>query len=294
MLLVAGGQLDPNIGALLRRCLQRRENFKELLVGPQLRPRIHLDIERQMLTLDGIPLSPTSCFIRHDVFLHEATRSMHDTAASLNWYFTVRGYVLSNPTIRLLNRRSYSSENNKIENLLLAKRCGLPVPPTIITNDLDSLSEGDEDLIQKPVAGGSLTTTLRDHVQSREQVAAEFPRFIQRRLLRPEIRVYQIGDALFGYELSSQALDYRSAHDVTIQPCAVHAEVVEPLQRLATMLGLDFSASDFMRDETGQLYFLEINTQPMFAAFDRVSDGRLCDAILDHLTKRGDEIDARL
>jgi hypothetical protein len=42
-----------------------------------------------------------------------------------------------------------------------------------------------------------------------------------------------------------------------------------------------------MRDpKTGEFVFLEVNSQPMFAAFDRVSGGKLCDAIIDHLSAR--------
>ncbi len=35
--------------------------------------------------------------------------------------------------------------------------------------------------------------------------------------------------------------------------------------------------------ETEELLFLEVNTQPMFAAFDQTVDGMLCDAIIDYL-----------
>ena len=38
-----------------------------------------------------------------------------------------------------------------------------------------------------------------------------------------------------------------------------------------------------MRNKDGAYCFLEVNTQPMFAAFDAVIGGRLCDAIIDHL-----------
>ena len=49
---------------------------------------------------------------------------------------------------------------------------------------------------------------------------------------------------------------------------------------------LDEAAADFMRDDaTGEWCFLEVNSQPMFAAFDDVCDGRLCDAMIDHLLK---------
>jgi glutathione synthase/RimK-type ligase-like ATP-grasp enzyme len=52
-------------------------------------------------------------------------------------------------------------------------------------------------------------------------------------------------------------------------------------------VGLDFAAADFMRDPRGGEHrFLEVNSQPMFAAFDAVCGGRLCDAIIDALAPR--------
>jgi hypothetical protein len=42
-----------------------------------------------------------------------------------------------------------------------------------------------------------------------------------------------------------------------------------------------------MRTADGEWTFLEVNSQPMFAAFDKAADGRLCDAILDWLHPDG-------
>jgi hypothetical protein len=64
------------------------------------------------------------------------------------------------------------------------------------------------------------------------------------------------------------------------------SEVSERLIGLCDMLGLDFAAADFMRHpETGAPVFLEVNSQPMFAAFDKIEDGRMSDAIIDTLSK---------
>lgn len=66
------------------------------------------------------------------------------------------------------------------------------------------------------------------------------------------------------------------------------AEVPQPegaaLTRLCDRLGLDFAAADFMTDRDGRRVFLEVNSQPMFAAFDRVAGGALSDAIIDALS----------
>jgi D-alanine-D-alanine ligase-like ATP-grasp enzyme len=42
---------------------------------------------------------------------------------------------------------------------------------------------------------------------------------------------------------------------------------------------------DFKTDPgTGRLLFLEVNTGPMFAAFNHASNGKLCDAMIEQLS----------
>lgn len=283
MILVAGGQLDVNIGTLLKRILERRLEFRDLLVGPSLIPRVTFDFASDAIVLNGQAVEPTSCFIRHDVFLHQQTRKEGDFTAALNWFYAIRGWSLSRPGIRLFNRHSYLSENNKIENLGLAVQAGLLVPETIVTNEFEARFADRDGWIQKPVAGGEYTTLLSAFTADGTEKPASFPRFVQRRLHRPELRVYRIGEALLGFHLRSDDLDYREKQRVEIQAAPVPAELRQPLFKLCDTLGLDFSAADFMKDESGNYRFLEVNSQPMFAAFDRVAEGELCDKILDHL-----------
>ena len=64
----------------------------------------------------------------------------------------------------------------------------------------------------------------------------------------------------------------------------VPADLVEKLTHLSDHLGLDFAAADFKTDaRSGELQFLEINTNPMFAGFDQIAAGALSDALLKHL-----------
>lgn len=290
MLLVAGGQLDQNIGRLLKRVLERQVPFCDILVGPELLPRIVIDLEDEVLVVNGRALNPSGCFIRHDVFLQESIKAAAAHTAALNWYYAVRGWVLSQEGIRSFNRRSYMSENSKIHNLLCARKLGLKIPRSIVSNQpLGSIDEIEKlqnsgDWIQKPVAGGSYTTLLSDYrPQNRLD---EFPRFLQHRLLRPEMRVYNIAGKLSAFRLESPDIDYRISHNVHITSVDVPDEIKLPLVALCDELGIDFSASDFMLDDARDLTFLEINTQPMFAAFDRVVEGRLCGDIIDHLMEQ--------
>jgi hypothetical protein len=289
MIFVAGGQLDINIGTLLRRLLRRRVNFTDLLVGPELHPLLEYDLQTGILRTDRGPLTPTASFIRHDVFLQQQTTDPCAAPAALNWFYTLKGWELSRPDIIAFNRWSTSRENSKIFNLLKARQVGLQIPATIVTNDFERINRSMlGPLIQKPVAGGELTTTYDGFFSSLETAPPlkRYPRFIQPHLSRPEMRIYRVGDAVLSFSLSSDDIDYRERHKVTLAPTSAPADITEKLVALCDELGLDFAAADFMRDgSTGEWCFLEVNSQPMFAAFDDVVEGKLCDAMIDHLSK---------
>jgi hypothetical protein len=273
MLLVAGGQLDPNIGALLRECLARRVAFRDILIGPDLRPAVSIHLDGRFL-LEGEPLAITSCFVRHDVFLAQKTGAMEDSRAALNWFHAVRDWAASRPDIRLLNRHARSADEGKFGMLVKATALGLRVPRTMVSTSMSDAP--GRDAIRKPVAGGELT----EHCEPAE---LPYPYFLQERLARPELRIYRVGSRLFGFHIESPDLDYRKRHDVTLSRADVPDDIAGLLVALCDELGLDFAAADFMRSEDGSWVFLEVNSQPMFAAFDRITGGEVSGAILDWL-----------
>jgi hypothetical protein len=152
MILVAGGQLDPNIGALLKRMLARRVAFRDLLVGPELVPRFQVALDGP-LELNGEAVDPSACFVRHDVFLAERTGASTDHRAALNWFHAVRGWALSRPSVRILNRGSRGADHNKVDNLVRARAAGLAVPMTVVANMANP--DMAAPAIMKPVSGRS-------------------------------------------------------------------------------------------------------------------------------------------
>jgi hypothetical protein len=284
MILVAGGQLDFNLGTLLRRIVTRRVPFRAALVGPELTPRLTIDLARDRLALDGADVRPSACFMRYDVFLGQSLGTAEANAAALNWFAAIKGWELAHDEVRGFNKQS--TDFNKLRNLDLARCHGHTVPPTIVTNEFAAARAWSIGaLIEKPAAGGEHTGQFDRLIGSEGPTGtALYPRFVQPRLARPELRVYRIGDTLMGFSLASPDLDYRIGQRVTLERARVPTALSRPLVALCDALGLDFAAADFMRDPaSGSHVFLEVNSQPMFAAFDAVSDGRLCDAIIDHL-----------
>jgi hypothetical protein len=61
-LLIAGGQLDPNIGRVLRRVLERRLAYVDVLVGPGVVPVVSLEYPQLLLSISGRPVTAKSAF----------------------------------------------------------------------------------------------------------------------------------------------------------------------------------------------------------------------------------------
>jgi glutathione synthase/RimK-type ligase-like ATP-grasp enzyme len=210
-------------------------------------------------------------------------------AAALNWYMAIKGWELAHDDVRGFNKRALNSDN-KLSNLCLAMRHGLRVPRTLLTNEFAAARRALRGpLIEKPAAGGELTghfDALTAKLAAGTAVG-RYPRFVQPRLLRPELRVFRVGDELIGFSLRSPDLDYRAALRSRLKPARVPKALGDKFYAFCSAVGLDFAAADFMRDPRGGEHrFLEVNSQPMFAAFDAVCGGRLCDAIIDALAPR--------
>jgi len=279
MLVVAGGQYDPNIGWLLRRVIARGIPCAAILNGPDLKPDAIYDVASGVMRLNGAVLNPSGVFLRHNVFLDGYADPREAQAEALNWYGFIRGWAAGDPAIRCFNRRAAGSENNKLENLLAARAAGLRIPATVV-GCRAPLARGGA--IRKPVAGGEYTEAT-GRGGAKDPPERWRPYFHQPRLKRPELRVFAVGGKLFGIALSSPDVDYRENNNVTLKPAPVPAGVARGLRKLCSVLGLDFAAADFMLDGAGRHTFLEINTQPMFLAFDQALGGKISDAIIDHL-----------
>lgn len=290
-ILVAGGDADPNLAALLRGLHDRGIACEALLVGASSHPRVAWELKADVLRINGEERRPRAVFLRHDVFTSLAERRPEPAFRASAWYTTIAGWAHAHPDVRLFNRASALRITNKLHALKLAEEAGLEIPATLVTNDADLLTRAVEArrLVVKPVNGGDYTRDLADVLATapRRGVSLAAPSIVQERLVPPEIRVYGIGDRFFAFKLVADALDYRSTADckvLVVEEDELPRGLLEGLRALMARLGMDFGAADFKTcAETGRLLFLEINNGPMFAAFDTACGGELTGAIGDFL-----------
>ncbi|HYG63992.1 MAG TPA: hypothetical protein VEL74_15560 [Thermoanaerobaculia bacterium] len=290
-ILVAGGDRDPNLRALVETLESRGEDVFFLQVGADHNPWIAWDLASDRLTVDGEEVRPRAAFLRHDVFTNLADGRRESAYRAAAWHTAVYGWVLAHEDVRMLNRWNRFPAANKPHALHLARQCGLAIPTTLITNHLGRLDafEADRAKIVKPINGGAHTQRLHEVVgntQNRGGVAAA-PAIVQTELVPPEVRVFRVGDSFLAFKVLSEELDYRSTQQTRVEPIPVPAGLAQGLGMLTDALGMDFGAADFKTcAETGRPLFLEINTSPMFAAFNAAGRGAVTGAMADYLTGR--------
>jgi hypothetical protein len=292
LVLIAGGEADPHLLSLARRAMEREIPVVEFLTGADRTPSIAWDMQTDTLLLDGQEARPGAGFLRYDVFHTLADRRPAVEFRAQAWHTALHGWMLAHDDVRMLNR-GFGGLTNKPHVLTVAAACGLAVPRTLVTNDLELLDAmpGAEAMIAKPVPGGGFTQGVGDLLRTtpRREGKSAAPAFVQQRLVAPEVRIYGVGGRFIPYRVVSDQLDYRADDGSRVEPLPVEqidAGVLTGLARLMDRLRLDYGAADFKADaETGELVFMEVNSGPMFAGFDRVSGNAVSDAILDYLTR---------
>ena len=238
-----GKKEDPNIAALVP--------LFDIFIDQE--SHLHWDLDADKFFVNGESVTFTKYFGRSNVF-GKITDQM---AAN---YFLMRNYLLAHKNIKRLNRDYERETPTKAANLLLAKKLGLHIPKTVIGTAID-----EEDAIVKPLTGGF-------HVEQRSK--ALFTAILQKRIRGTNRRLFVIGDKTFSFEIQTTKLDYREDPDLRIAIAEFDEETIKHSKKLADEMGLSYAALDFVEN-----YFLEINSMPMFVAFDQITSGKLAKAI---------------
>ncbi len=288
LVLVAGGETDPNLVSLLRRLSQRGVRTFALQAGPDNHPVATWDLQRDTLVVDGVEIRPTGAFLRYDAFSGRQDGHPDASRRADAWFAATLGWLKAHGEVRRPNARMRDS--NKLHALHVARAVGLEVPDTLVTNDLRMLRSlaAERALVAKPVQGGDYCREIGEMLgRERETGPGTPPAIVQPRLEQPEVRIYKVGQRFLAFSMVSDLLDYRSAPTCTVVPLPlekVPAELLDGLGKLMDRFDMDFGAADFKTDPaTGRLLFLEINNSPMFAMFDRVGGGAVSDAMIDFL-----------
>ena len=279
-LLIVGGESDPNTQRVVDQAHLRGVDYVFWDTDQDSARQIAWDFTAPVIDLGEGAFRPGAMFLRYNVFAGDPAHNhaVHDTAES---------FALSWPEIKLLNRSTLGGGNNKSQNLVRARRCGFAIPETTVLAELSPLKTipaADEKII-KPLAGGDHAAVVAEVHHDDEYLSQLVPQFVQERLEGENLRVFSIGGELFAFHLQTDHVDYRTDDSVQVNSVAVPEELIEPTRELVSMIGFDYCALDFrFRREFESPVFLEVNSFPMFVAFDDAAENRLADALLQFLT----------
>jgi len=161
----------------------------------------------------------------------------------------------------------------KIHQLRIARRVGLSIPETLVTNSPDEA----RDFIGQHGAGRVIRKAFRNIAQAPRETALVterelgmldsvrftpviFQGFVPARL---DLRVTVVGDDIFAASIESDEahrVDYRSGlGSAEVRPYQLPADVAERLLALMSELKLAFGAVDFRVTPEGEHVFLEVN-----------------------------------
>jgi len=273
MFLLFGGEKDFNIQIIRKQLHALRINHKSIIIKEDNIPELYWDMNSDILYINRKPIQATAIFLRDDVFQSVSS----NTELSQSWYTTLRSWALIHDKISMFNKDYIGM--NKAYNLSVAKSVGFEIPQTIITNQIQKISEalGDKYII-KPISGGKYTVVLKEYSTATmiTKKNHECISFIQNKLIQPEMRIFGIGNSFYGFWIKSDLLDYREDKSTQIIPCEAPKQLSNKLLSLMKKLNLNFAAADFKTCPIkNKLVFLEINSGPMFGRFDYECKGKL-------------------
>jgi hypothetical protein len=287
-LLIVGGSADPNLAPLAAAAARAGRSVLGIVHDAAGEPAFSWDLESNRLILDGREVAAAGAFLRYDVFTPPTEARGLDRNAA--WYAAAMGWAMCRPGVRLLNRAMTHGANQKPYMLRLARDCGLATAPTLVSNVEEDLRAFGGRAVAKPVAGGGYVRPLDAALADAGWKAGRspMPAIVQERLAYPEYRIYLADDRFHLFEIHSHLLDYRTAAPGSLDYLGEDLPwpgVAESLRKLTAAVGIDFCACDFKTRPGGEApLFLELNSGPMFAAYDLAARGRLADAIVAQLT----------
>lgn len=175
-----------------------------------------------------------------------------------------------------------TAASGKIRNIEVAKKLGLKAPPTIVSNELDSIYEFSEkfptNILIKPFNSFEIHTdnklshcvarkiSLRDIETNAESIKLA-PVFLQQYIDKNfELRVVVIGEnvfstAIFSQEHDKAIEDWRCAplNELRYSAYSLPEKVNRALVNFNKFFGLEFSVFDMIVGKDNEIYFLECN-----------------------------------
>jgi len=211
-------------------------------------------------------------------------RAVETDMAILEWADMAPGRILNRP-------QAMTSNDSKPYQALIVERCGLRVPDTLITTDVEAVREFEArhgTLVYKSISSTrSIVSRLRPEHSERLENLRWCPTQFQWYVPGTDFRVHVVGEEVFATEIRSEADDYRysarAGRGAELRAAELPADIASRCRRVAEKLGLIFAGVDLRRTPAGEWYCFEVNPSPGFSYYQGHT-GQLIDlAVARHL-----------
>ena len=194
---------------------------------------------------------------------------------------------------------------HKVYQLTVAARCGLKIPPTVITNSpaeiRNAFQEFGGQMIGKPLRSGFIdlgdekhalyTTKIKeadlDDLSNARWSPAIYQQWIPK---QRDIRVTVVGDRIFAAEIDGNSdpkavVDWRRTENPDLPHYALELpiDIANKVKEFMKCLGLKFGAIDFVRTNDGEYIFLEVNPNGQWLWLDNKLNLGITVAVADWL-----------
>lgn len=222
-------------------------------------------------------------------------------------YYTLEGlYSILNKAFWVNSVHHIRGAENKIYQQLLARKIGLIVPNSIITNDpqaaLNFYFANKNNCIIKPIRTGMVATASSEegiiftsNLSLSNENATRIkscPVYLQNHIAKKaDVRVTVVGRKIFAALIHSQQeevskTDWRKAgFPLSYSRFELPDEIAAKCLRLLEELSLNFGAIDFILDTKNELIFLEINPNGQWAWIEKQLNYKISDEITALLLK---------
>ena len=234
------------------------------------------------------PVAESLCGVFEDkyhAFVHKEAYSLIEGLAESFEY-----RCLTRPSIM---RRA----NNKVVQLMLAKKIGFKLPSSSITNAASNIERiGGVQKIVKPLAVGTVVGQgVKEFVQTNlldEEVSTEHlkytPAYFQEYVGKDyEVRSTFIGKAEFSVRIQSEnKIDWRKANNkLTYEALQLPKSICDMCLRFMSDLNMSFGCFDFIV-HGGEFYFLEMNANGQWAWLEIEVGVNISKSIVEYLNEQ--------
>ena len=215
----------------------------------------------------------------------------------------IRAFLESTNAIWMNHPDANSFASSKPRNLRIAKDFGLIVPETLISSDIEEITNWiskHDNFIMKAISHGLLegekfakmafTQRLSKDFDIENNMEPGIPIFLQEEIQKKsDVRITVVGERVFSAYLPSvnNVVDWRQNYDSKWFRIDIPDDISKACINMCKYLKLNLAAIDFIIDNEDRFFFLEINPNGQWVWIEEDTNLPISKTIVDFLSRGG-------